>query len=353
MRELALAHMRRRKILAKRAAQEIAKLWARVDRTDIGRSWIASLPAVLTILEPAQLLAASAADAYLDDLADAYDTDGRRTGRLRPASLAGVASDGRDLATLMYQPAITSLQAIQQGASVPQAMASGRLQLDMISRTQVADAGRAADAAALVARAEMAGYVRVLSPPSCSRCVILAGRFYGWNAGFNRHPRCDCVHVASPNRRTGDDLTTKPRGYFDSLSEAEQDRAFTKAGAEAIRLGADPAQVVNARRGAAGLTPAGARITAEEARLLRGGRDIGRLQPVDVFGRPLFVTTEATTVRGTAGVRLGAKETGRKKVGARYRSARPPRLMPESILQIAGNDRQEALRLLKRFGYIL
>lgn len=147
-------------------------------------------------------------------------------------------------------------------------------------------------------------------------------------------------------------MRTDPKAYFRSLSRAEQDRAFTAAGAEAIRLGADIGQVVNARRGARGLTTAGARVTGDEARMLRGGRDRGRLEAVDVYGRQLFITSEGVTTRGVAGVRLGAKQTGAKADGARYRSAKTPRLMPESVLQIAGNDRDEAVRLLKRFGYI-
>lgn len=350
---IAAAHQRRRKAVAKRAADEILKMWRRVDPTDIAASWLSSIPAALTVMESAQAIAAGSAGIYLDDLSQAYSVSDDAAGRVRIAGFAGVASDGRDLETLLYQPAIDALSEIKRSGDVLRGMAAGSYSADMIVRTQAADAGRAADATALVARASMAGYVRVLSPPSCSRCVILAGRFYAWNAGFKRHPRCDCTHAPSPNRRTGDDLTTKPKAYFDSLSEAEQNRVFTNAGAEAIRLGADPAQVVNARRGAAGLTPAGARITADEARLLRDGRDVGHLQARDVFGQQLFVTTEGTTTRGFAGVRLGAKESGVKKGRARYRSARSPRLMPESILQIAGNDRQEAVRLLKRFGYLI
>ncbi len=148
-----------------------------------------------------------------------------------------------------------------------------------------------------------------------------------------------------------DDLRTDPKQAFRSMSAAEQDRVFTRAGAEAIRLGADIGQVVNARRGAAGLTPAGARITAKEGRLLRNGREVGRLEAVDVFGRQLFITSEGVTTRGQAGVRLGAREDRVKTKGARYTSARPPRLMPESVLSIA-RDREDAVRLLRRFGYI-
>lgn len=351
--QLAAAHQRRRKALAKRAADELARLWARIDRTDIARSWAASVPAALTILGSAQAIAAASAETYLGDLSDAYEVPDDSAGRVRTDAFAGVASDGRDLASLLYEPAIASLVALKRGATVPRALASGRFLLDMISRTQVADAGRTADQVALVAHTRMSGYVRVLSPPSCSRCVILAGKFYRWNAGFQRHPRCDCTHQGVVSASAADDRLTRPRAYFDSLDEAEQNRVFTNAGAEAIRLGADPAQVVNARRGAAGLAPAGARLTADEVKLLRGGRERGRLETRNVFGQDLFVTTEGTTTRGLAGVRLGARETGVKAGGSRYRRAKAPRLMPESILQIAGNDRDEAIRLLKRFGYVI
>lgn len=86
--------------------------------------------------------------------------------------------------------------------------------------------------------------------------------------------------------------------------------------------------------------------------MLRSGRERGRLETRRVFGQDLFVTTEGTTTRGQAGRRLGARETGVKVKGARYRSARGPRLMPESVLQIAGTDRDEAIRLLRLHGYL-
>jgi hypothetical protein len=41
---------------------------------------------------------------------------------------------------------------------------------------------------------------------------------------------------------------TNPQDAFASLSTAEQDATFTKAGAEAIRQGADMGRVVNARQ---------------------------------------------------------------------------------------------------------
>jgi len=350
--QVATAHYRRRTALARRVAGELARLWRQVDRQAISPSWASALPAAVEILGVGQALAAAEAEVYVDDVAAASRIAVSPAGRVVAQSLAGVASDGRDLAGLLYQPAITALTAIGQGATVPRALAGGRLSLDMIARTQIADAGRAADGLAVVARPELSGYVRMLVGGSCSRCVILAGRRYRWNAGFPRHPRCDCIHVPA-REDTADDIRTDPMAYFGSLSKAEQDKAFTSAGAQAIRDGADIHQVVNARRGAYGLTPAGARLTADEARTLRNGLDRGTLQTRDVFGRQLYTTNEGVTTRGIAGVRLGAKETGTKRAGQRYRSAKGVRLMPESIYQIAGNDRQEALRLLRRFGYIL
>lgn len=91
---------------------------------------------------------------------------------------------------------------------------------------------------------------------------------------------------------------------------SEQDRVFGKAGAEAIRAGADIGQVVNARRG---------------------------MSSAAVFGREVAVTNEGTTNRRRFGQKL---------------STRRPRLMPEQIIAEAKGDRAEAVRLLSLHGYI-
>lgn len=349
--DVAAAHHRRQQTIARRAADRIAQLWRQVDRSAIVQSWAALSVRAFTVLASAQGIAAASSGVYVDDALDAQGLDADADGSVAADRFAGVASDGRDLATLLQQPAFTALAAIKAGNTVDWAMASGLVDLDMIVRTQVADAGRVADGVAITARRHVGGYVRMLSLPSCSRCVILAGRFYQWNSGFRRHPRCDCRHVPSSEDHASD-LRTDPRQAFASMSPAEQDRIFTKTGAQAIRDGADMSQVVNARRGASGLAPAGARITDAEARLLRGGGDVGRLEARRIFGQDLFVTTEGTTVRGQAGKRLAAGSGTTTRPGARYRSAKAPRLMPESIYKIAGNDRDEAIRLLRNHGYL-
>lgn len=296
--ELARRRQVQQQAIARAAATTAAQAWTEVDPADIARSWRVLLARPYAATAGAQLLVADTADEYVAAVLAAEGAELEAAGTLVPRMFAGIASDGRALQTLLYEPAIRTLEALQQGADVRRALGAGRLSLDMIVRTQVADAGRAATGTAIAARG--GGYTRQLTPPSCSRCVILAGRWYRWNEGFQRHPRCDCVHVPT-SKGFSRDLKVSARGYFDSLSQAEQDRVFTKAGAEAIRDGADPAQVVNARRG---MQTAGGRAT----------------------------TTESTTRRGVAS---------------------RGRLMPEQIYADARGDRDEAVRLLRLHGYLI
>ena len=140
----------------------------------------------------------------------------------------------------------------------------------------------------------------------------MAGRWYKWNAGFQRHPQCDCVHVPAAEDAAGD-LTTNPSDYFDSLTPAQQDSIFTKSGAQAIRDGADINQVVNARRG------------MYRAQSLGGAR----------------LTREGITRYGYATNAPGSSVAARR--GAR--------LMPETIYEVAA-DRADAVRLLRTNGYL-
>jgi hypothetical protein len=328
-------------------------------------SWPAVQRDLLIVVSAAQLGAARNGAGYVPAvLAETGQPDGA-VGEVDPRAFVGVASDGRELGPLLYGAVTTAKDAARgtittdggvttyfPGVGAQEALARGGRWLDMAVWTQVADAARGATHVGIVARPQIGGYVRMLNPPSCSRCVVLTGKWYRFNQGFRRHNRCDCVHIPVSENRAGD-FRTDPKAYFESLSKTDQDRIFTNAGAESIRLGADIGQVVNARRGARGLTPAGARVTAEEARILRGGLERGHLQTVDVFGRQVFTTTEGTTRRGVASVRLGAWEDGVKVPGARYRSSRTPRLMPESLLELSAGNRDEAVRLLRHFGYIL
>lgn len=278
-------------------AQAAARAW---DQVPLGAldSW---QPAKLAAqIAAVQLVAGRDADSYVTAALTEQGIDPAAVGAVSPRSVAGVAGDGRSLVTLLDEPRIAAKVRIGQGMPARRAWEMSRETVRLMAVTAVQDAGRGAVAVAQVARPAVTGYVRMLNPPSCSRCAVLAGRHYKWNAGFARHPRCDCRHVPATEDTAGD-LTTDPGAYFESLPPGEQDRIFTGPGAQAIRDGADVAQVVNARRG---------------------------MQPAQLFGQQLRITTAGAARRGA------------------------PRLMPESIYQIAGDDRAEALRLLRLNGYL-
>lgn len=247
-------HAARRARLATAAAVDAARRWARVDPDNIARSWTAQIPATVAVLSAAQFAAADQAEEYLDEFADPADQV------VDPRGYAGVASDGGNLASLLYQPAIGALMTIGSGGSAARGLASGRASLDMIVRTQVADAGRAADQAALTARTTVQGYVRQIVGATCARCTILAGRFYRWNAGFQRHPCCDCIHVPATReqwRQSG--RLHDSQQVYDSLTVAERQYAgWSLADQKAIAEGADLTFVTNMK----GVTTAGTRRSA-------------------------------------------------------------------------------------------
>lgn len=250
-------------------------MWAAVNPRDIRRSWLSLLPRLLVLVIGAQQAVAGRAQPYTSAVLAEQGLDGGPAATVRASALAGVASDGRGLDGLLYRPVVAALTAIGAGAGVDRSLAGGAATLDMLVRTQVADAGRTADQVALTAHPRATGYVRMVVGKTCARCLILAGKWYGYNAGFRRHPRCDCIHI--PGREdTAGDLRTDPGKAFSAMGRAEQDRVFGKAGAEAIRLGSDLISVVNARRGM--YTAGGRQYTRAAATRRRR-----RLMPEQIF----------------------------------------------------------------------
>lgn len=263
-----------------------AELWRRVEWQNLDSSWLRLRNPFVVLLSLSQRQAAAGADPYMRRVLAETGQTSRRAGTVRADAFAGIASDGRQLDTLLYEPVIKVKQAVNEGLDRDEAMRAGALSLDRIVATQVQDAGRAAVGTAIVAHLDIKGWVRMLNPPSCARCAVLAGRLYRWNDGFERHPLCDCRHIPA-SEDIADDVRTDPDTYFWSLTAEQQDRYFTEAGARAIRDGADLIRVVNMR---------------------------------------------------------GVDRAGRRRKSSR--------LMPEAIYEQAGDDRDEAIRLLRRNGYL-
>lgn len=305
--------------LQSQAALAARRAWGQVQSGSISESWEAILRAsgLITAVSAGQLANATAGASYSADSLAQQGLYEPPEAFVDPAGFAGVAADGRTLEGLLYSTAPYVKSLIGGGMDVATAMGAGAKHVQMLAKTTVADAGRGAAGVDIASRRGV-GYVRMLNPPSCSRCSVLAGRFYRWNAGFRRHPGCDCVHVASTDKAVNggqsEGLVHDPYDYFKSLSEAEQDKLYTKAGAQAIRDGADLFQVVNSRRG---MTYAG----VSKDGTVRG-------QKV----KKAF-TTEGTTSRGNFG--------------------KSRRLTPEAIYQLNGSNRKAALADLEKYGYIL
>lgn len=303
----------------------VRRLWRRMDGRRFDESWaqIAG-PMLLAVLQAQQTAAEQAFDfvpSVLDELNIDVDPDGEPV----PSSMVGLSGDGRPVESLLIGGKIAAKRAVTHGASDAAALQAGGRWLDMAVQTLMADTGRMVESVGIAARPGV-GYVRMLNPPSCPRCVVMAGKFYRYNRGFLRHPRCDCRHIPSRESTSGD-LTVDPGRYFHNLPVEQQDKLFGQAGAQAIRDGADINQVVNARRG---------------------------MTTAQVYGRELAVTTEGVTRRGVAYSAMrnaGYADRVTDVRTGRYFQARAPRPMPESIYQIAEN-RADALRLLRLYGYL-
>lgn len=279
------------------ALARVLRAWATLDLSNAQASFGAVvLPSLLDTMITAQGAAADLGAGHVDSVAASLGVV--PTARVRSAALAGVASDGRSLTGLFAQPLISTFVANRAGVSRGVALQAGADSLDQIVTTQVHDAARVAGSVATTVNRVFSGYRRGVEAGACGRCVILAGRFYRWSSGFDRHPRCRCFNTPITSATSA---PQDPREQFNEMTAAEQDHAFTVSGAEAIRLGADPAKVVNARKG---------------------------MGTTEMFGRKVTSTT--------VGVKRG----------------QPQRLMPESILRLA-EDRETAIRLLRLHGFVL
>jgi hypothetical protein len=267
---------------------------------DFDTSWRTVGPRLTLLVSAAQLGSARNGAAYVPAVLRETGQTADPEGRVNTGALSGRAADGRDLDGLLYGSVAQARVDVALGSDPRTALERGGRWLDMAVQTAVADAGRQAVGVGIASRPRLGGWVRMLNPPSCSRCAVLAGKWFRWNTGFQRHPRCDCVHIPSSEDIAGDFRTNPDQAARDGLVTD-----LTATEKQALTEGADLGHLVNARRGRAGL---------------RG-----------------MTTTEGTTRRGLAGQRLGRGT---------------PRLTPEGVYRRA-QSRTEAIDLLRRHGYLL
>lgn len=292
-------HQEARAALAEATARAVLGEWAKVRPEHVARDWARLLPAVTAMVQRGQLHAAQSTHTFMRELLGPEAVQG---GKIVPEQFAAQTPDGRDALKLLAQAAPRSISAQRRGFGARAAMARGAAFLDMVVRTVVADTGRQADQAAMVANRGVRAYVRVVELPACSRCIILAGREYGVSSGFLRHPRCDCTMEPVTRRNTPTPLDAQD--LFESMTPEQRRKTFGEDGAKAIEDGSRISTVVNARKS---------------------------MDRVVMHGQRVHVTHVGT--------------------GSRKKPRRPPRLMPEEIYRQA-ESREHAIRLLYKNGYL-
>jgi hypothetical protein len=303
------------------AVDQAQTAWRQLDPREASASWVEEVrPQVVTAVEEAQQESAALAPLYIAGTLLAAGAVSAPLALLVASAFVGLAANGLLISALMdfafgyYRRA--------KAADVPEteARALGLAKLLTYVSTETDDTARLAVHVGAVVEPEIAGYERVVTLPACGRCILLSGRLYRYSTGFLRHPRCDCSMrpVTSEQWREGG-TSRSPQALFDGMTRAQQDKAFGKGEAAAIRAGADIGRVVNARR-------AGQVYVA-------GGYEL---------------TREAITSRGI-GRQLGALA----KQGGRYRRSQVPRPTAAQLVNAMGGNQEELIRQLRRFGYLM
>ena len=325
------------------AVAAIARLWRRMG-PEFDASYAQIEGQVLAVLDTAQERVATGALAYIPAvLAETGQRVRPPQYEVAPDFMVGTAGDGMATEGLAYGAVMRSKQAVASGYEPAQALAIGGRWLTTATGTLLSDTGRTVEKVAGHSRG-VTTWVRMLEPPSCGRCIVLAGKESRRGQAFLRHPRCDCRNIPKIES-IADDLTVDADAYLHSLDDEGLRKALgSKANAQAWRDGADRNQLINAYRRS------------------------GDVRPAQIYGRNIKYTTEGTTRRGWANYQMrqmaGSSERveqagtavritrdGREIRSITRRRQQAPRLMPESIYQIS-TDREDAVRLLRIYGWI-
>lgn len=310
--------------------------WRGMDFQNLDASWASIGPQVTQHASSAQLELAKGSDRFTAQVATRTADFTPTKASIIPEAFAGVDGNGRDVSGILYGAVTTTKEAVGAGLGRVQSLESGATYLAAIFKTVVADLGRSADLVSSAGKS-FTHYVRVCNGAACSRCAALSGISSGEEA-FLRHVSCQCTAVAVTSysrEKLPSGLHADPQSFFEALSAGEQDTVFGKAGAEAIRSGADVTKVVTARRGANGI--------GYSHRLPNRPGEHAVMSKVTVGFRPdgkpvrVYATTEGATRHGVF---------GKANAGGRVR------LMPESIMEIAGPDLGLRQAFLRDAGYL-
>lgn len=234
---------------AKYSQRELRRLWYQVGE-EFDEDWYPLIPAAAEQVAIAQKAAVVVSAAYTPRMLAQSGQDAPPVGDIDTQGYVGTNRYGNPIPQVLAGATTKAKNLVKEGYAVGAALFEAGQWLESTGRTLVFDAGRSVVSADIMQRPQLSGYVRVLNPPSCARCIPLAGKWFRWNEGFQRHPTCDCVHCAAKSEgyAKAEGFITDPYEYFNSLSKSQQDRLFGENDAEALRNGGDIYRVTNIRR---------------------------------------------------------------------------------------------------------
>lgn len=283
------------------AVEELARSrWARVHGDWLG-AWQKLIPGLSIAISAAQARAAMDASDAAGQIIDGYGlTPGAAVnaagfaGWMQP-DLSPVQSSLDD--ALALAPVITARSA---AGSAEARLAAGSQIVGTLARTAVSNAARMATSARITGSRYVDG-VFWEPAPYCQRCAVILGKHFAYGHDWARHPRCDGQVVPAPESG-GPEIDGPDVNDISDLTGAQK---------QAIDDGADLNQVINSQTG------------------VRGGSRSPR--------SPLYGNGTKTYA--------GA---GRAKKG----EPRKVRLTPKGIYQMAGDNRDMAVDLLRKYGYL-
>jgi hypothetical protein len=195
------------------------RVWARMG-DDFDASWTQIERSLVALVVAGQLAAANLAEPYMAAvLAETAQPD-RPAALVRSRGFAGTAADGRPLAGLL-QGAVFEAKTARTQMSTIDALAQGGRWLDMVTQTTIGDIARSAVTVGITVRPDIDGYIRSTGGKACTRCLVLSGKFFRYNTGFARHPRCHCIHTPTTRHHAGDFVEATPHIGSADLSNLE------------------------------------------------------------------------------------------------------------------------------------
>nr|DAM68100.1 MAG TPA: minor capsid protein [Caudoviricetes sp.] len=234
-----------REAVAVRAARHA---WSRVNKNDIRGSWARIKQPLVDVLSNVQ---EQAVDAGLDANVDVMAETGQYVepeALINSHAFSKYSASGVALDEWVDRPAIRTLELIKEGVNAEEALERVGGLFSSSVATNLADVIRQAQQADITTRRHM-GYIRCCNADACKWCIILSGKIYRYNTGFERHMNCHCYHLPVNLDDVGSvmDIAPTPIEMFNRLNEAEQNKRFGILGAESIRAGADIGQIVNSK----------------------------------------------------------------------------------------------------------